>query len=325
MGRKLSVLLFLLILSVPICLGAWSFNYFHKPGDLKSETKIIIPKGSSVKKIAYILNENNIIKYPEIFYYLVRLKYPDTKMKAGEYLFNAGTSPSSAFRKISSGDVVIRGVTIPEGLMTFQILEIIKNTDGLMGEVPEGIKEGELLPETYHFHYGDNRTKIISRMQTAMRNAINELWENRADNLPIKTKEELLILASIVEKETGIADERGQVASVFINRLNKRMRLQTDPTVIYSITKGEYVLERPLRYKDLEIQSPYNTYVNYGLPPAPIANPGKDSIAAVLNPPETNKLYFVADGTGGHKFSTSLREHNNNVRKWRKINRKARN
>lgn len=323
-------MMFLLTLSIVITVFAiggvsfWALDYFKSPGPLKTNTTIIIPEGSSLKSISKLLSKNNIIKYPEVFTVIVRVSKSGNRMKAGEYEFDKAIAPLQVFSKIAAGEIVTHQITLAEGLMSFQILEAINNIENMTGKVPSDIKEGELLPETYDYHNGDDRERLVNRMKKAMQKTLDEAWENRAENLPLKTKEEALVLASIVEKETGIANERKRVAAVFINRLRKGMRLQTDPTVIYAITKGEYVLERPLRLKDLEKPSPYNTYKNYGLPPSPIANPGKLAIEAALHPDDTNEYYFVADGTGGHKFSTTLKEHNWNVAEWRRINRKKR-
>lgn len=322
--KKITIIFCMLFLLAAVAVAGASFfalQYFKSPGPLENEATIIIDEGSSLNKIAYQLAENNIIKHPKLFSIMVRISKAGNRMKAGQYSFEPRIAPVQAFGKIANGDVVAHKITIAEGLMTSQILDIIKNAEFMKGSVPDGIKEGELLPETYEYHYGDDRAKLVERMQRSMRETLDKAWENRAENLPIKTKEEALVLASIIEKETGVADERERVAAVFVNRLRKRMRLQTDPTVIYAITKGDYVLERPLMLKDLEMQDPYNTYRNYGLPPGPIANPGADAIKAAVNPAETNEYYFVADGTGGHQFSSTLKEHNNNVQKWRKIQR----
>jgi UPF0755 protein len=208
-----------------------------------------------------------------------------------------------------------------EGLYTAEILGHLRRTDGLTGIVRETPKEGELLPETYHYNFGDNRNDLVRRMKVAMKNVSEELWLLREVGLPIKTPLEAIILASIVEKETGLVEERRRVASVFINRLRLGMRLQSDPTVIYGLTNGNRRLSRPLKRKDLKSLNPYNTYLNKGLPPGPIANPGRASIKAVLNPIESTDLYFVADGKGGHAFSKTLSEHNKNVKVLRKLER----
>lgn len=312
---------FFLAMVAAAAISAWSINYFRSPGPLDREVTVVIHEGSSLKSIANILAENNVIEYPEIFILIVRVSESVGRMKAGEYAFAPKVAPVTVFGKLAAGDVVVHKLTIPEGLMTVQIRDIINNAGPMTGEFPEDVKEGELLPETYDFYYGDDRAKIVRRMREAMNKTLDELWERRADNLPIKTKEEALTLASIIEKETSVNDERKRVAAVFVNRLRKNMRLQTDPSVIYAITDGKHVMDKPLIFKDLETDSPYNTYRNQGLPPGPIANPGRASIEAALNPADTNEYYFVADGTGGHKFASTLKEHNNNVRQWRKINK----
>lgn len=297
----------------------FSVYYLQNPGFLTEEKNVIIQSGSSTIKIAKQLAQNQVIEYPQIFMVLVKISESGKSLKAGEYNFKSFISPMDVMKKLQMGDVVVRKLTIPEGLMTSQILEIIQNTEYLRGEIPAGIVEGELLPETYDYHYGDTRKEMIQRMQAAMQRTLNNSWNIRMAELPFKDINEALVLASIIEKETGVAEERRRVAAVFVNRLKKNMRLQTDPTVIYAVTMGKYVLDRPLSYQDLEINSPYNTYRNFGLPPTPIANPGRASIEAVLNPLESDELYFVANGSGGHIFASTLEKHNENVSKWRKI------
>ena len=217
---------------------------------------------------------------------------------------------------LTSGKVYLRKITFAEGLTTREIAEILYDNNLLDGDfsIPP---EGYFLPETYTFSRGEKRQNIVEQGHKAMQEFLQSAWDNREQNLPLKNKEELLILASIVEKETGVAAERPQVASVFINRLRKGMLLQTDPTVIYALTKGQKELERLLTRKDLTIDSPYNTYKYAGLPPKPICNPGKASILAASHPDKTPYLYFVASGNGGHNFARTLSEHNENVRKWR--------
>ncbi|MDB2415150.1 endolytic transglycosylase MltG [Rickettsiales bacterium] len=327
MGRYLSLICSAgFFCAIIIVSGLYYFLYKYSVSSIIEQEKIVvIPSGSSLKKISAILDDNEVINYPQAFTYLAWILEKEQKIKAGEYKFNPGETPRDIIDRLSSGDILVHYLTIPEGLMTSQILQIISQTDNLSGELPDNIKEGSMLPETYDYRLGDTKKMMVKRMQSAMSKFIDERWEERAENLPIKTKEEAIILASIVEKETGVPQERGRVASVFINRMQKKMRLQTDPSVIYGITKGEYVLERQLRKKDLNEVTPYNTYRKSGLPPGPISNPGKDAIIAVLNPPKTNDIYFVADGvTGGHRFSTNLRDHNNNVNKLRKVERQRR-
>jgi UPF0755 protein len=317
----INTFVFLFILAIPIT-AFFAFDYFKSPGPLLAPTTVVIEEGIPMTAISQQLAKSAVINYPELFTFIMRLSESEKKMKAGEYSFNSNVTPIQVYHKISTGDVVTRYFTIPEGLMTSQILAAINKVDILKGEVTQNIAEGELLPETYDYYYGENREKIINRMRVAMTEVLKAEWEKRAAHLPFTKMEEALVMASIVEKETGIKSERKRVAAVFINRLRKNMRLQTDPSVIYAITKGAYVLNRPLNLDDLQVDSPYNTYKNSGLPPTPISNPGKASIEAVLNPDETNELYFVAGGTGGHKFAATLKEHNKNVLEWRKINGK---
>jgi UPF0755 protein len=210
-------------------------------------------------------------------------------------------------------------VTLAEGVTSWQVVEALKRADFLQGDIAKRPEEGSLAPDSYEVDRGSDRASLIARMVQEQSDTLTELWASRADGLPYKTPEEALIMASIVEKETGIAEERPQVASVFVNRLKQGMRLQTDPAVIYGVTKGEGLLGRGLRQSELRRETPYNTYVIAGLPPTPIANPGRLSIEAALNPAQTDYVFFVADGSGGHAFATTLEEHNKNVVKWRAL------
>ncbi len=221
-----------------------------------------------------------------------------------------------------SGKTVARRLTLPEGLTSFEVVALVQKAEGLEGEVQAVPPEGTLLPETYHYARGETRAEVVARMGRALDQVLDELWPERAPGLPISSPEQAVVLASIVEKETAVADERPLVASVFVNRLKKGMRLQSDPTVVYGLTGGKGPLGRALTRKDLQTPSPYNTYLADGLPPGPIANPGRASIEAVLNPAKTEYLYFVADGDGGHRFAKTLAEHNRNVAQWRKRQRK---
>lgn len=313
--------LFFGLAAVAALLGYWGFRAYTAPGPLKEAATVVIPKGSGRDAILRRLLAAGVIEDPLVFRIAVRLTRSGGRLKAGEYRFPARVSMQRALERIVSGKTVLRMFTAREGRTTHEILERLKATEGLEGEVTLDPDEGELLPETYSFALGDTRDKMVRRMREAMTKVLNELWEKRAEDLPIKTKREALILASIIEKETGKPEERPRVAAVFVNRLRKGMRLQTDPTVIYGITNGKGPLGRRLFTKDLERKTPYNTYRIDGLPPGPIANPGRASIAAALNPAKTKELYFVADGTGGHVFAETLEEHNRNVRRWRKIRR----
>ncbi len=290
-------------------------------GPLSDSVTVVVPRGANSGSVARVLDESGVIDKPWLFRVIGRLNGLDKKIRAGEYEFEPGVSLTGALRKVTSGKVYYRKITFAEGMTTAQFLALVDENPVLAGELSEPAKEGELLPETYSFTYGDSKNSIVVRAKQAMAEVLSEQWENRAADLPLKSPQELLILASVVEKETGIAHERPQVASVFVNRLKKGMKLQTDPTVIYALTEGKQELGRPLLRKDLKIDSPYNTYKYYGLPPAPICNPGTEAIKAAAQPADTDFLYFVANGDGGHNFAISLSEHNRNVKTWRKKNK----
>lgn len=287
-------------------------------GPLETVVNVVIPKGANSKVVAAELHQAGVISHPLLFRLSARLNRADKQLKAGEYQFMPKVSILQALEKIARGEVYYRRITIPEGLTTGQIMYMISNYPGLSGEIDVAVKEGELLPETYSFELDAPRNNIIIQAKSAMDKIKKVIWENRDPNLPYKNINEMMTMASIIEKETSVAAERPRVASVFMNRLAKRMRLQTDPTVIYAITEGEFELKRALKKSDLSIDSPYNTYRNYGLPPAPICNPGIASMEAAAHPESTSYLYFVADGKGGHNFSKTLAEHNRNVKIWQK-------
>ena len=295
----------------------WGFAQYIKQGPTIAENTVYIPEGSGVGTIANILVSEGIIDDSMIFRLGVRLSRIDKGLKAGEFAFSHGVSAKGAAEVLISGKTVTRRLTIAEGLTAFQVFDQLVATSGLEDtfDVP---LEGSVLPETYYFSYGDTRSEIIQRMVRAMDNNLNRLWQERASGLPFKGPGDALILASIVEKETGVKAERARIAGVFINRMNRGMRLQSDPTVIYGLSKGGGPLGRPLTRADLKKKTPYNTYTINGLPPGPICNPGLAAIRAVLNPQHTDELYFVADGKGGHVFAKNLKEHNRNAAKWRK-------
>ena len=271
-----------------------------------------------MSQIARDLEAAGIIADQKLFRLYARYLKLDSGLHAGEYEFQPGISMEDVLAQLVAGKTVLRFVTIPEGLTSHEATALVAAAVGMKGiaDVPA---EGSILPETYTFTLDENRAVLVGRMQQAMKDTVAELWAKRAEGLPVNTPEEAVILASIVEKETGLPEERQRVAAVFVNRLNRGMKLQSDPTVVYAITRGERELGRALRFKDLEVKDPYNTYYAAGLPPGPICNPGRAAIAAVLNPIESKELYFVADGTGGHAFAETLIEHNRNVAKWRKI------
>lgn len=310
------------IVFILICLGlAYSYaqSLYTGPGPLQSERLILVPQGAGLNLIAQKLENEHIIRNKYLFILGAKLEDQQTSLKAGEYLIPAQSSAKDVLEIIAMGRVYLRQFTIAEGLTSSRIVEILAANDDLSGNIAPIPSEGSILPETYRYQFGDKRQEQINIMQAAMKKTLDYLWDQREPNLPIKSKAEAVILASIVEKETGVASERKKVAGVFINRLRTGMPLQSDPTVIYAITGGKAPLGRPLYRKDWKTVSPYNTYMNRGLPPAPICNPGQAALAAVLQPEKHNYYYFVADGSGGHAFAVSLAEHNRNVTQWRKI------
>lgn len=314
--------LLLLILLMGSAATVFLYDYaINQPLKISEDTLFLVNKGDSLSKIAQSLQDKKLVndKYIFILFSKINRIYP--QIKAGEYLFNGEFSIKQTAEKLSSGKVYLRKVTFPEGLTSTEIAKILHKENFLSKDEFAAPAEGSILPETYAYMRGDSPEKIIKQAQKAMQNVLEQAWQERDQNLPLQSKEELLILASIVEKETGIGMERAQVASVFVNRLRLGMLLQTDPTVIYALTNGKEDLNRPLTRKDLSIDSPYNTYKYAGLPPTPICNPGKDAIYAAAHPSETPYLYFVASGNGGHNFAATLSEHNENVRKWRELNK----
>jgi UPF0755 protein len=323
MRRVLAAILGLVVGSLLVAGGAgwWALERYTAPGPLRADTTVIIPKGAGKDAIVRRLLAAGVIEDSLIFQLAIRITRTGGKLKAGEYRFAKGDSMARVLSRIVEGKAILRAFTAPEGHTTHEIFERLDATEGLVGEISEVVGEGELLPETYSFAYGDTRDSVVRRMRDAMTTALDQLWEKRAPGLPYKSKREALIMASIIEKETAVASERPRIAAVFINRLRKGMRLQTDPTVIYGITHGKGPLGRRLLSKDLEAKTPYNTYRIDGLPPGPICNPGLAALTAALNPAKSDALFFVADGTGGHVFSKTLAEHNRNVARWRKLRR----
>ena len=297
---------------------AWAEREFEAPGPLEEEVAVEVPRGASLRDVARLLEMHGVISNEMLFRLGARYSGGAQSLKFGEYAFAAGASMEEVLEKLVKGDVIMRFVTVPEGKTSWEVVEILRANPLLTGEIdlPE---EGSLFPNTYDIQRNQPRREVVERMQAAMEEKLAAAWEERQEGLPVKTPEEALILASIVEKETGVPEERPRVAAVFVNRLRKGMRLQSDPTVVYGVTEGQGPLGRGLRRSELDRETPYNTYAIDGLPPTPIANPGLDAIEAVLNPAETDDLYFVADGTGGHAFAKTLEEHNANVRRWRKI------
>ncbi|HTT49327.1 MAG TPA: endolytic transglycosylase MltG [Pseudolabrys sp.] len=292
---------------------------FEAPGPLTADKVVNIPRGLGIRDIADLLQREGVIDQPFVFIGGVLVLKARGDLKSGEYQFTKGASLADVVTTIVENKVVQHTLTIPEGLTSEQIVAKLLETDVLAGQIKEIPREGTLLPETYKFTRGMTREQIIQRMQQAHRHLLQEVWEHRMPDLPIKTPEQLVILASIVEKETGKADERSRVAAVFVNRLKNKMKLQSDPTIIYGLTGGKGSLGRPIMKSEIEQPTPYNTYVIDGLPPGPIANPGRASLEAAANPARTKDLYFVADGNGGHLFSETYDQHQKNVTRLRAI------
>ena len=299
-----------------------TYTQFVEDGPLTESKDVLIPKGRSLKQVARLLKREGVIDSPAIFELGVRASGNTLKIKSGEYNFPKHSSAKLVMNILTDGQTVARRFVAPEGMTSAQIVELMDRYLGLTGVVKEIPPDGTLLPETYSYSYGDTKESLIRRMENKMTQTIQELWAKRNKKVPLKNPHEAVILASIVEKETARPDERPHIASVFYNRLEKRIRLQSDPTVIYAITNGKLDLKRALTYADLKVQNPYNTYVVYGLPQGPISNPGRAALAAVLNPMETNDVYFVADGKGGHVFSPTYEEHQKNVARWRQSQKK---
>ena len=291
---------------------------FVAPGPLQQDRAVFIERGSNAEQVAQTLERNGVISSALLFTGAVQLYGVRGDLKWGEYLFPKQVSTAGALAIVLEGKPIEYRITIPEGLTSEQIVMRLNDNDVLTGDVNEIPPEGSLLPDTYKFQRGSTRQAIVDRMTRDQRRILNEVWAKRPADLPIKTPQELVILASIVEKETGLAAERPRVAAVFVNRLRQGMKLESDPTIIYGLTGGR-PLGRGLRQSELDAVNPYSTYQIDGLPPGPIANPGRASLAAVLNPPRTSDRYFVADGTGGHVFAANFDDHLENVARWRKV------
>ncbi len=322
--RRLGGLAVVLVALLAIVAGAlWVYlqQEFEAPGPLEEEAILVVPRGAGLSSIGQDLAAAGIVSSSDVFVLGVRLFGDAKALKAGEYAFAPNSSMKEVAELIASGVTLVHRITVPEGLSSTEIVALLMGADALDGDISDVPPDGALLPETYHFHRGDARTAILDRMRQSMTEALAEAWEKRAENLPLKSPEEALVLAAIVEKETGVDGERALVAGVFANRLRKGMPLQSDPTVVYGITLGAAPLGRALTRKDLAKPTPYNTYQIKGLPPGPIANPGRAALEAAVNPAETEFFYFVAAGDGGHAFAKTLAEHNRNVAKWRKYQR----
>ncbi len=322
MRRLVRILILLIVIGLVGTVGGGILFYkqWHGRGPLTVDATVVIDNGTSVTGIGHQLEEAGVVEDYRLFALGVHLFSGGRLLRAGEYKFGAGMSEEQVMRMMLSGATVARRITVPEGYTTAQVLRLVSAAEGLVGELPPDLPgEGHLLPETYFYTRGETRFTMINRMADAMQQALQKLWEQRAADLPYDSIEKALALASIVEKETSSPTERAHIAGVFVNRLRKGMPLQSDPTVIYAVTNGSGPLGRAISLADLQVKSPYNSYLNKGLPPGPICNPGLAAIQAVLHPLTTKDIYFVADGTGGHAFAATLADHNKNVAAWRKI------
>lgn len=323
------VLTILLVIMLAIAgMGALLYHQFERPGPLNVSRVVAVPKGEGRIEIATRLENEGVIsnRWTFIASYLLKnaLRTKTGDLKAGEYEFKKSASMAEVLDILTQGRAILSKLTIPEGLTSLQIIERVRSEPDLTGEITEIPPEGSLLPDTYRYSRGIDRQELVDRMKAEMQRFLAAAWEKRQPGIPIKTPEEAVIFASVVEKETGRADERDRVAGVFVNRLRKGMRLQSDPTVIYGIAGGQGTLGRSITRSDLNQKTAHNTYQIDGLPPTPICNPGRSAIEATLNPADTAELFFVADGTGGHVFSTTLKGHNEAVSNWRKVERQMR-
>jgi UPF0755 protein len=322
--RTMTRLWAVILVAVLAVAGAFALEHmnFSAAGPPASQggrqTVVLIAPGEHLLAISKQLKADGIIRSSLLFALGVRLRSEGGRLKAGEYAIPSGASMDNVAAILVAGQSIEHKLTAAEGLTSQMIYEIVRNDPDLIGDPGNVPPEGSLLPETYLYTHGMTRTAIIARLMQAQKTFLDKAWQSRAPNLPFRTPADVLILASIVEKETAIPEERRHIAAVFINRLRLGMKLESDPTIIYGITRG-YPLGRRIRESEIKAATPYNTYMINGLPATPICNPGKDSIAAVLQPEQSNDLYFVADGTGGHVFTASIAEHQKNVARWRQI------
>ena len=321
LGAVSGLLTLAVIVSIGAMIGLTLVNrQVREAGPLSADKVVVIPSRSGTSEIAETLNREGVITHPSLFELAARFggKGP---LRHGEYVFKAHASIAETIDTLTSGRQVQHAITFPEGLTSEQIVGRLNENDVLSGEVNEIPPEGALLPDTYKFERGATRQMIVNLMRAKQREVLNQIWMRRSAEIPVRTPAEMVTLASIVEKETGRADERPRVAGVFVNRLNKRMKLQSDPTIVYGLVGGRGTLGRGIQRSEIERATPYNTYVIEGLPPGPIANPGRAALEAVANPSRTKDLFFVADGTGGHAFAENLEGHQRNVTRWRQVER----
>lgn len=318
-----NIFYFLLSCMIFVFIATTSFDfYYDKPGPNDHQQLIVIDKGQSVANIASYLKDLNLIENRLGFILVVRLKSFHDQIKFGEYMIPRTASIKEIIDKLTTGVSVQHTITIPEGLSTISVVDLVNKDQRIRGDLMNAAEEGVFAPNTYSFDITSNKEDLFFKMRKEQKKIVDTAWNNRAPDLPLKNSLELLILASIVEKEAGNDEDKKKVASVFLNRLKKKMKLQSDPTVVYSLSKGKGPLNRELTRIDLNTKSPFNTYKIAGLPPSPICNPSKSSINAVANPIKTDFLFFVADGQGGHNFSQNLKQHNTFVKEYRRLKTK---
>lgn len=322
MSMLSGVLTFAVVIGGVIVFGLIALQHeVGKPGPLEADKVVLIPKASGTSEIASLLAKEGVINNPVLFETYSYFNRGKGQLKAGEFQFKAGASIGDAIDTLINGKAILHSLTIPEGLTSEQIVARLRDSDVLTGDLVEVPREGTLMPDTYKVERGSTRRQVVNEMQAANRKALADIWATRNPDLPIKTPQELVILASIVEKETGVAAERPRVAGVFVNRLQRRMKLQSDPTIVYGIVGGKGTLGRGITRAEIDRPTPYNTYTIEGLPPGPIANPGRAALQASAKPMKTREVFFVADGTGGHAFAETYEQHQRNVARWRQLER----
>ena len=307
-----------LVILFVVALGAISIfaKKIYDFGPLEESKQVVVESGMTLRQVGEKLEKEGVIRSPDMFVLGVRLFYRKP-VRAGEFSFPRHASLKTVMHILIKGERYVRRLTIPEGLTSYQVVQLINNAEGLKGNIDKIPPNGTLLPETYYYSYGDSKELMLSRMQHEMDVVLEQLWPERNPAVLLSSPQEAVVLASLIEKETSLAEERPHIASVFYNRLAKGIKLQSDPTVIYALSNGTGILERPLTSKDLKTEHVCNTYFVKGLPPEPIANPGKEAIRAALNPLGTEDLFFVANGTGGHTFAVDYKDHLANTRQWR--------
>jgi UPF0755 protein len=299
----------------------WAINEVDGPGPTAEDRTFTVARGASLARVADALEAEGVVGSATLFRLNARYRDQESGLRYGEYAIPAGASMNDVLAILTSGRVIQYPVTVAEGLTSWEVVDLLRRNEVLTGEIEEVPAEGTLAPDTYMVQRGDTRAEVLARMRTLQERRVAEAWEARRPDNRLRSPEELVIMASIIEKETGVADERTRVSAVFHNRLRVGMRLQSDPTIIYGITEGQGVFGRALRRSDIDTRTDWNTYTIDGLPRTAIANPGRAALFAAAQPDETDEFYFVADGTGGHAFARTLQEHNRNVAAWRAIER----